>query len=272
MRNLLNFLYRFRTFGFFLLLEAVCAWLIISYNQRVNASFLNSSNFLAANINLAASNTSDYLSLSRVNEQLLKENTFLRNELARIVLDSTHVQKDSIQQFEYIQTKVISNTFQRSQNYFTLNAGSGSGLEPGMGIISSSGVVGRIKSVSQNFATGISLLHRNLMISSSIKRSNTLCTVQWDGASPYEAELKFIPRHIPLIEGDSIVTSGYNAVFPSGIFIGTISSFELDQKDAFYQAKVKLGVDFTSLDYAYVIKNNLAVEQDSLETQTLMNE
>lgn len=268
MQNLLNFLYRFRTFGFFLVLEGFCAWLIVSYNQRQNASFLNSSNSLIAWVNSVSSETSDYLDLADANLQLLEENKQLRSQL--VLLREKPLDADTLlQKFNFIPAKVINNTYQRSLNYLTLDVGSIDSIAPGMGVIGNNGVIGRVKSVSEHFATVTSLLHRNLLVSSTLKASNTLCTVQWDGVSPRQAEAKYIPRHIKIEVGDSVITSGYNSVFPSKILIGTISEIMLNPEDAFYEAKIDLAMDFTSLNYAYVIKSELKAEKDSLEFESI---
>lgn len=270
MQNLLNFLYRFRTFGLFLLLEGVCAWLIIAYNKRPNAAFLNSSNSLVASVNSLTSNTTNYFQLKQINDHLVAENMLLREQLANHSLGK--VDLDSSQD-RYIlrKAKIINNTFRRSMNYMTLDAGISDGIYPGMGVISGFGVVGQVKSASNHFATVTSLLHRNLMISSTISRTNTLCTVQWDGTSPLQAELRYVPRHIPLQEGDSVVTSGYNSIFPGGIMIGKIASFKLDDNDVFYDAKIDLAVDFSSLNHVFVIENIIKHEQDSLELEVINN-
>lgn len=269
MQNLLYFLYRFRTFGLFLLLEGICAWLIIGYNNQPNAAFLNSSNRLVAGINTLTSNTGDYFQLKTINDQLIRENLLLREQLANVSLGLVEIDS-SVRKYNLFKAKVINNTFQRSMNYLTLDVGSKDQVFPGMGVIGGEGVVGQVKSVSGNFATVTSLLHRNLMISSSVKRTRTLCTVQWDGNSPLEASLKYIPRHIPITIGDTIVTSGFNAVFPENIPIGTISEYQLEDNDVFYEAKISLAVDFSSLEYVYLVQNVMKAEQDSLETETQM--
>lgn len=269
MQNLINFLYRFRTFGLFLLLEGICVWLIVSYNNRYNAAFLNSSNSLVARVNRATSNTSDYFELQEVNEKLVEENLLLREQIANLNIAKTSLDTSASKNYDLLTAKVINNSFRRSMNYLTLSAGKEDGIKPGMGVISGEGVVGQVKSVSQNFSTVTSLLHRNLMISSTIKRTNTLGTVQWDGVSHLEADLKFIPRHIDLKEGDSVITSGFNTVFPEGVPVGTVSSFSLDPDDVFYDAKIRLSVDFSSLSYVYLVKNLMKEEQDSLQQEII---
>ncbi len=268
MQNLLTLLYRFRTFGLFLLLEGVCAWLIIAYNQRPNAAFLNSSNSLVGWVNSLTSNTTNYFQLNRINAHLVAENQLLREQLANHSLGK--VELDSSKERYFLRkAKVINNTFRRSMNYMTLDGGTAQGIQPGMGVISGSGLIGQVKSASPHFATITSLLHRNLMVSSSISRTNTLCTVQWDGISPLEAELKYVPRHIPIQEGDTVVTSGYSSIFPEDIIIGRIASISLDDNDVFYNARIELSVDFSSVNYVFVIENLMTEEQDSLELNAL---
>jgi rod shape-determining protein MreC len=271
MQNLLLFLYRFRTFGLFLLLEGICAWLIIAYNNRANASFLNSANFLAGGINSFSSNSRDYFDLRKVNNQLLEENRQLRIQLANSNLLHAHHDTMSIA-YDFHKAKVINNNYRRSMNYITLDRGRQAGIEPGMAVINQTGVVGQVKSTSDHYSTVISLLHRNLLLSSEIKRTHTLCTVQWDGGDPNNASLKFVPRHIPVEIGDSVVTSGFNAVFPDGIMVGVISELNLADNDVFYEAKIDLAVDFSSIDYVYVIENKMKSEQDSIETITVTDQ
>lgn len=267
MQDLLNFLYRYRTFGLFLFLEVICGWLIISYNNRPNAAFLNSSNALVAGINTLTSNTTNYFQLQEINDRLILENRLLREQVANMSLQ--HITLDSAEaKYKLYRANVINNTYQRAMNYLTLDVGIRDSIAPGMGVISGDGVIGQVKSVSENFATVTSLLHRNLLISSEILRTGTLCTVQWDGGDPTAASLKYVPRHVPVKVGDTVVTSGYNAVFPEDILVGIVNEINLEENDVFYDASIKLAVDFTSIKYVYLIENKLQAEQDSLETIT----
>ncbi|MEQ9302680.1 MAG: rod shape-determining protein MreC, partial [Marinoscillum sp.] len=213
--------------------------------------------------------TTRYFKIKKFNDHLVAENMLLREQLANSALGHVEIDTNSAK-YKLIKARVINNTFRRSMNYMTLDAGKNDGVFPGMGVISGFGIAGQVKSASGNYATVTSLLHRNLLVSSSISRTKTLCSVQWDGVSPLEAELKFVPRHIEIAVGDSVVTSGFNSIFPEGIMIGTISSFSLDDNDVFYHAKVKLSVDFSSLNYVFLVENMLFDEQDSLQAETVL--
>ena len=82
------------------------------------------------------------------------------------------------------------------------------------------------------------------------------------------ADLMYVPRHIKIFKGDTVVTSGYNAVLPENIPIGVIDDFWINENETFYHIKVKLATDFRTISYVYVIKNSFSAEKDSLEQAT----
>lgn len=191
------------------------------------------------------------------------ENAKLQQELQQLRTEP-YTQLDTIDRYQVIGAKVISNTFDRGANFLTISAGKKDSVAVGMGVISPFGVVGQIKSVSENFASVYSLLHPNLLISSKVKKSETKCTVQWDQSNYNRASLKYIPRHVDLKKGDSIVTSGFNSVFPENLMVGIVDEINLEEHMTFYEAKIELTTDFTSLYQVFVIKDLLKEELDSL--------
>ena len=213
----------------------------------------------------------DYFQLAKVNKNLVEENERLRNRIAgdsiEINLDSADIPFELNGQYEFITGKVVNNSVHRFRNYFTLNKGSEDGIEEGMGVINPKGVVGKIKSVSSNFSTAYSALHSSLLISVLIDETETLCTANWSGEDPTEISLEYVPRHIQVKEGMQVISSGYDAIFPQGVKLGTVKSVEIDEEATFYDIEVALSADFFSLDYVYVIGNKLKQEKDSLEQE-----
>lgn len=263
MRRLLDFLYQQREIAVFIGLEILSVWLLVNFNNRYNASFLNSSNEAVASLTETSNDVSDYFKLTDINAQLMLENAQLQQEL-RLLKSKKSSFKDTLNQFRVIGAKVINNTFSRSQNFITVSTGRNDSIEVGMGVISTFGVVGQVKSVTNNFATIYSLLHPKVLISSKVKRTDTKCTVQWDQGAYDRASLKYVPRHIQLKEGDSIVTSGFNSVFPENVMVGIVDEIQLENHMTFYEAKIKLATDFTSLYNVFIIKDLLKPEKDSL--------
>jgi len=274
MDRLLNFLFHYRAFFTFLFLELFCAWLIVRNNQYQSTQFFNTANRLAANIIGFSQGVREYLSLQDINTSLAEENARLRTALEQKMQAMQNIQVqplDSavINRFAYISARVINNSTLLFKNYITVDKGRLDGIEPGMAAISSSGAIGKVKSVSDHYAVLISLLNTDEQLSSAIKRTGHFGTVQWEGTNPRLVDLHYIPRHVDPLVGDTIVTSGYNAVFPENILVGRISSVSLSEEAPFYEIRVELAQDFAKLAFVEIIRSNLKSEKDSLELKTI---
>ena len=95
-----------------------------------------------------------------------------------------------------------------------------------------------------------------------------LGTVQWPGGDPLLAEMLYVPRHILVEPGDTVVTSGYNATFFEGVLIGHIKQAKLRKEAPFYDIELRLSTDFSTLQHVYVVKNNWKREKEDLEQHT----
>jgi len=268
MLQLLEFLYRRRIFGLFLLFQLLSFWLIFSYNHRYNTYYINSSNELSGEILTRINNVKSYFGLQQINAQLAQENLELRRILAQGNLKGVQlVEWDDSLNYRLMLGQVVNSSFRKSRNFLTLRIQPEDSIQPGMGVISATGVVGRVKSVSRNFATVVSILNPNFMASGRLKGNRSLCTVQWDGVTPIEAELKYVPRHVKLSVGDTVVTSGFNTVFPGDFPIGIVKHAALLQESAFYEARVTLLTDFTTLETVYLVDVMDKVEMETLEEE-----
>lgn len=269
MQRLFLFLLNNRAFISFAILEVFCSWLIIQNNQYQSASFFNSSNQLAATMMMASNDIKSYFFLAQVNQQLSEENARLREQLNLTRQGQPVLATDDLPntpRLEYKAANIINKTTNRFRNYLTIDKGLSSGIEPGLGVIGPNGVVGKIKASSNRFSTVISVLNTEVLVSSLITRSNTFCTTNWDGRDPQYSNLLYVPRHVQLSVGDTVITSGYNAIFPEGIPIGRIEEIHINDEATFYDIRVKLSTDFFSLATVYVVQSPARIEIDSLES------
>lgn len=267
MDRLLRFVIQYRAFFTYLLLLLFCSWLIVENNQYQSTRYFNSSSRLAANIISFSQGVREYFSLRRINADLAEENSKLRSQLERYaVTDSMYT--DTTRRFDFVSAKVINNSTQMFKNYITVNKGSSDGVRPGMAVISSKGAIGKVKSVSDHYAVLISLLNVDDQVSSTIKRTGHFGTAQWDGTDPRRISLNYIPRHVNPVVGDTVVTSGFNAVFPPDVLVGIISSANLKDEAQFWDIKVDLAQDFGRLAFVEIVKSYQKAEKDSLELST----
>jgi len=277
MKNILLFVYRNHVFFLFLLLEVLAFVLIARNNEFHRASMLNSSNRLTGNIYQLNSEVTEYLKLKTVNTRLAEENAALRALLAESQYDKSRMTvkvTDSVaaQQYTYIPAKVVNSSTNRRNNYITINKGLLQGVEPEMAVITSDGIVGIVKDVSKNYASVISILHKNSSISVKLAGTGYIGSLVWDGGSPKRVQLTDIPNHVELYEGMEVVTSGYSAMFPSGIKVGKIISFEIGPGENFYDIEVETSNDLSSVAIVYVVNNLMRLEQVELEQHVEAND
>ncbi len=270
MQRLFLFFHQYRAFFTFLFIELICAWLIVGNNPYQGARFFNSSNGLVASLNNVSHGVREYFLLRQINNTLAEENAYLRskfeklNQMQYVAIKPVITDSSVIKQFDFVSAKVVSNTVNRFTNFLTINKGEDDGIEPGMAVISSMGAIGKVRMVSKHYSVVTSILHVDVQVSVLLKRTGHFGTVQWDGLNPEIVMLKYIPRHVEPVKGDSVLTSGYNAIFPEGIMVGLVEDVHLSD-ELFYDLKVKLSQDFRKLSYVEVVKNSLKHELDSLK-------
>lgn len=274
MQNLLYFLYKYGYVLTFLALEVLCLNLVVRYNPHQNRLFVKSSSVVSGWILNKYSGITQYFGLSHVANDLASENALLlqrqlnaRTDVAisgEKIYDSLHVQ-----QYELVSARVINNSITGLDNYVTLNKGRLHGLTPGMGIVQRDGIIGITTDVTQHYARAISLLNRNLRVSAAIASSGFFGTLYWTGGDPRKVKLGDIPKHADLQIGDVIVTSGYGAIFPQGLRLGTVTDFNLEDGSNFYDIDVALINDLSHIEYVYVVKNLLKAEQLLLQADTI---
>jgi rod shape-determining protein MreC len=279
MSQLLRLILRARNLLLFILLEIFSFWLIVKNNNYWDVSFFNTSNYYAAKTLDASNYVKNYMNLGINNKQLAIENAELKKSIAFFeqlnARKGDYYKADSIMasRFSFKVAKVVNSTVNLANNYLTIDKGSLDGIEPGMGIISPTGVVGSVKSCSEHFSVVFSILHTDMKVSSEIKnfkniKEPVLGIGQWGGLSPKLIQMTTIDRFKPVKQGDSVVTSNQNAVFPPGIMVGKVKKLNAKQDQAFFEMDVELSTDFRNLTFVYIVNNKLQQEQNKLEAAT----
>jgi rod shape-determining protein MreC len=259
-----------KIFFLFLILEVISLILIVQNNQYQKSSFINTTNEISGNILTSFNNISQYFSLKEANRKLSEENARLLSESKKYFMkteDRIFYYNDTLyrQQYQFVSAKVIRNSTNKRNNFLTLNKGSNQGVEVGMGVITSTGIVGIVKEVSYNFSSVISVLNKEIKVSAKMKKNGHIGTVIWEGGDYQHGKLIDVPTHVKPAIGDTIISSGFSTSFPEGILIGTISDFKIEKGDNFYTITIKFSTDYNSISYAYVIRNIMKNELDKLE-------
>jgi rod shape-determining protein MreC len=272
MFQLFQFIARQKVILLLLLLELVNVWSVFKYNSYQHTVYFNTTNQWAASILATTREVKSYHQLRIVNETLAKENAQLRSELFRLKSQQQpeskfpyFVSESMMNRYQAVASRVIDQSTQMSQNFLTIDKGRLDGIQPGMAVISSAGIVGKVMSCTDNLSLVVSVLHTSNSVSAKLKRSGELGYIKWAGYQSEVADLMDVSKYKKVVKGDTVVTSDYNAVFPPNIPIGIVAKVGVEKDDTFHDIKVMLFTQFSTLKYVYVIKNRLANQQASLE-------
>lgn len=218
---------------------------------------MTSAGAIASLVYDASNNVTSYFYLREENRDLQQQNGLLESELSKLRLQlrlmsealyaDTMTVPEVMKPFDFIVASVTNNSIAMPHNYITLNKGSLDGVQPEMGVLDHNGVVGVVNMVGEHHARVISMLNPDFRLSCKVKGNDAFGSLVWDGKEVDEAVLEELPRHALYNQGDTIVTSGYSAVFPEGIPVGTILETLRDDDDNFFRLRIKLFTDFTRL-------------------------
>lgn len=276
MNKILEFFYKYLSVIIFLVLEILAFLLVVNKNDLQRSVAFRYATTLSAWTYEITNLVTDYFGLAEANKELSEENARLLTENARyrdlmLCSDSSGVsnQLGIVSAREsYLSAKVVYNSVYDLQNYIIIDKGSAQGIEEDMGVFTPQGVVGVVQRVSKNYAVVLPIINPEQVISAKIKGNNQLGSVKWNGKTPLKAKLYEIPNHVNVVAGDSIVTSGFSAIFPEDIMIGVVDKATNVENTMFCDIDIALTVDFQSLSYvtvaAFTNKNELLNLQKSL--------
>ncbi len=162
---------------------------------------------------------------------------------------------------------MILNSINKSKNIIVINKGKLSGITSEMGVISSKGVVGVIKNLTDNYSSIVSLLNTDLKVNAVLKNSSTIGSISWNGLDPRIVQLNDIPLSSSIKVGDTIETGGMSFYFPRGIPIGIIEDYNNTSLEGYYSIDVSIFIDFSSLSNLYILERT-----DNDEIKSLLNE
>lgn len=273
MQQIVNFLIRHKTFITFFVLFCFSLFLVIQSHSYHNTKFVNSANWVAGSIYNTTNSIGDYLYLKQYNQQLIKENSYLRKQLLNrgVPITDSLIDSDSLNlKFKIRPASIIKNSYNKLNNYLLVDKGSSDSIVQDMGVITSQGIVGIIENTSTGYANIQSVLNTYSEINAAIKNTNNFGSLKWNGEDFNIVQLVDVLRSAPIKKGDTIITGGMSSIFPKGILIGTIKDFSLDASENYYLIDVDLFNDMTTLDQVYILEN--LNRKEILELENSLNE
>lgn len=276
MRELFNFFLRHGKWLMFLIYLTLGFILLFRGNPYHQHVYLSSANAVTSGVYAFTNNVTSYFGLRDINEDLNRRNADLQLEVIALQeelkraqesagIDTSQLATPMLRHFDLKVAHVINNSIARPYNYITINKGSLDGIAPEMGVIDQNGVVGVVNVVGEHTSRVISLLNPHFRLSCKVKGSDGFGSLVWDGIDPGVAILEELPRHTVFNPGDTVITSGYSAVFPEGIPVGTVLPDDNQHNENFFSLRIRLLADFSTLSNVQVVVNNMKDELMQVE-------
>jgi rod shape-determining protein MreC len=118
----------------------------------------------------------------------------------------------------------------------TIDKGSNDGIGRNAAVISSQGVVGQTIATSARSARVLLVTDHNSGVDAIVQRSRARGVIK--GALDGRCMMKYLQLGDDVVQGDLVVTSGLDGIFPKGILIGEVTDVDLDPRGLLKTADV----------------------------------
>lgn len=132
-----------------------------------------------------------------------------------------------------------------------IDKGKWEGLRLDMPVVNAFGVVGRVVSVSSNYAKVLLIIDQNSAVDCLVQRSRDRGMLK--GLMSEICKLDYVAKSNDITVGDIVVTSGLGGVFPKGLPVGRILDVKEISGELFKDIKIRTAVDFSKLEEVLVI-------------------
>jgi rod shape-determining protein MreC len=193
--------------------------------------------------------------------ELSRENNLLKLERLELVAERAEGERlrrllsfaEAAPTRSYLGARIIGVRFQPTGlQTLTIDRGAADGLARLMPVVTADGVVGRVQAVADRTADVLVLSDRNSSVAVRVERTRARANVRGLG-KPDACRLDYALRTEDIIEGDLLVTSGTDGVFPRGLPVGKIAQLRRSANGLFQDAHVIPSVDVTRVEEVLVV-------------------
>ncbi len=168
----------------------------------------------------------------------------------------------------YIVAKVISNSINKRDNLIMLDRGFEDGVYENMALITPTGeMLGYVVGATAHYSAALSILSSSFTTSGKLTGGTHFGSINWSRKNRYSISMQELSKYALINQGDTIVTTGFSNIFPGGVTIGTVNSFELDQMGTSYNVEIDLAADVSAIDYVLIVGSRDSGEIDELRQE-----
>ncbi|WP_277293115.1 rod shape-determining protein MreC [Veillonella montpellierensis] len=190
-----------------------------------------------------------------------------RDTMAQKVVDYNEVVAENIRlrqllnfevahpEFDMVVATVVTKDYGNWTNTFTIDRGAEEGIAINMPVFVPSGVVGFVTDVFPHSSRVQTIFDPRTSIGVIVQRpeSRIASVMKGNGNNPTEPIMVNIAKDGDILEGDTLITSGYGGIYPKGFPVGHIKKLEIDSEGFVKNAIVDANVNVRNIEEVFVI-------------------
>ncbi len=208
-------------------------------------------------LDTAVSRAREFVTVYRENARLAEENERLLGwQQAALKLASENAQLRDLLRVapepatSYVTARVIANSGGAYVRSVMVNAGRDNGVVRGEAAVTGEGLIGRVSEVGSRAARILLITDLNSRVPVIVEGSRQRAVLAGDNSE--HPSLRYLEAGAAIRIGDRIVTSGQGGVFPPGLPVGVVATFDGEL------ARVEPFVELSRVDYLRLVDYGLA--------------
>jgi len=196
---------------------------------------------------------------------LKKEVSLLKNHIDKLEIENQLLQEQSVEnkrlrdllsfkrRFSYtvLPAEIIGRDPSSWFKTILVDKGKKDGVQPGLGVITPKGIVGKIINVSDDSSKILLITDVNSAVDAVLKRTRKRGIVEGFGEN--RCKLSYVLKTEDINLDDRIVGSGLNGTYPKGVLIGIVSNIVKNKSGFFQLVELKPSVDFSKLTEVLIV-------------------
>ncbi|MCB1215077.1 MAG: rod shape-determining protein MreC [Deltaproteobacteria bacterium] len=151
-----------------------------------------------------------------------------------------------------------------------INRGASSGLKRGQAVLAREALVGRVDQVWNKTARVLLINDQLSRVDVQTQASKARGSLHGSGGAldleraPYVTYAEYFDQKVPLEEGELLLTSGQDGLFPPGLPVAKLLKVEKDSTGLFWEGQARPLVELSQLSTLWVLSDSGSIKQGSL--------
>jgi rod shape-determining protein MreC len=132
-----------------------------------------------------------------------------------------------------------------------IDKGESDGLQQGLPVVIAQGIAGQVVETADHYSKVMLIIDRNSAVDVLVQRSRARGIIR--GMSADQCRFDYVLQKHDVLVGDTVVTSGFDGVYPKGLRLGWVSEVAKPEAEIFQEITVTPYVDFEKLEEVLVV-------------------